>query len=104
MSTATIDPLAPHPDERRRLATVAALARAADDASAGLQRLVTLVADLLGYPQVRLNLVREQDQLTVAAAGLEPGEVTPLELSFCARAIRQPTQALVIGDVAADPR
>ncbi|MDO8185471.1 diguanylate cyclase [Conexibacter sp. JD483] len=104
MSTISIDHLAPGPDERRRLATVAALARAADDASDGLQRLVALVADLLGYPQVRLNLVREDDQLTVAAAGLEPGEVTPLETSFCARAIRPPAAALVIGDVAADPR
>lgn len=91
-------------EEQRRLAAVSAAVAAAEDASSGLQRLVTLVAHLLGYPEVRLNLVRDTVQVTVAAAGLDAGEITPRELSFCAQAILEPDRALVAGDTANDPR
>ncbi|MDW5592708.1 sensor domain-containing diguanylate cyclase [Conexibacter stalactiti] len=104
MSTMEIGQSVGASDEQRRLAAVSAAVAAAEEASSGLQRLVTLVAHLLGYPEVRLNLVRDTIQVTVAAAGLEAGEITPRELSFCAQAILAPDRVLVAGDTATDPR
>lgn len=91
-------------DEGRRLVAVQAAVAAAADAPSGLQRLVTLVAQLLGFPEARLTLVEEGATLTAVAAGAPAGDRSPREHSFCARAIEEPERVLVVTDAVEDPR
>jgi diguanylate cyclase (GGDEF)-like protein len=90
-------------DEGRRLAAVEAAAAAAAESSGGLQRLVTLVANLLGFPAARLTLVEAETTLTAVADGA-PCERVSREHSFCTQAIRDPEHVLVVPDALLDAR
>jgi diguanylate cyclase (GGDEF)-like protein len=91
-------------DEGRRLAAVGAAVAAAEAAPAGLQRLVTLVGQLLGFPEAQLNLIERHQTLIAVSVSDAAGSRVPREDSFCNEAIRTPGQVLVVSDALADDR
>lgn len=104
MSIAELDTLGASGDEQRRLAAARAATAAAGQSHGGLEQLVTLVARLLGYEHVSINLLHDTFQVTVAATTTDAGEVTPREQSICGHTILTPDTPTIIPDATQDPR
>ncbi|MEA3186961.1 MAG: hypothetical protein QOD99_791, partial [Chthoniobacter sp.] len=62
-----------------------------------------LAAQICGTPVALVSLIAADRQWFKAAVGTDLSE-TPLDISFCAHAIRQSGQMLIIPDAIADPR
>jgi PAS domain S-box-containing protein len=93
------------PADGDRLAAVRLLESAAVG-SRVLRRLTDLATHLLGVEAAQVSLVGEE-QTVLAASGrtaAHTGARTALTDSLCAVALEDPTQPLVVGDAAADPR
>ncbi|MEP7138070.1 MAG: GAF domain-containing protein [Caldimonas sp.] len=91
-------------DEREgaRQAALDALAvdRFADTAVNDIAR---MAADLCGTPVALVSMVDRDKQWFKARVGLATTE-TPREWAFCAHAIQDPTQVMVVEDTTRDPR
>jgi len=89
--------------EAARLFDVAELAefdRATEDL---LGAFVRVASDLVGAPICGVSLVGEHEQFFKALKGLQAGP-TPRDDAFCAHAILNPTEVMVVPDLQADPR
>ncbi|MEK0156248.1 GAF domain-containing sensor histidine kinase [Arthrobacter oryzae] len=71
-------------------------------AARALNFLVDLAAELCGVPFSAVNIVTTEQQVQLAAAGLEPG-LCAREDSMCAKVFQQ-GQTTVVPDASADPR
>ncbi len=90
-------------NEAARLLDVAdleAFDRVTDDL---LGAFIRVAADLVGVPICGVSLVGEHRQFFKALKGLEPGSL-PRDSSFCAHAILNPQEVMVVSDLRADPR
>ena len=91
------------PDEADRLAALRRLGILDTPDEERFDRLVRLAAASLGTPIALVSLVDRQRQWFKARVGLDATE-TPREMAFCAHAILEPTETLVVGDATHDPR
>ncbi|SHJ09459.1 diguanylate cyclase (GGDEF) domain-containing protein [Roseomonas rosea] len=64
---------------------------------------VRVASDLLGVPISGVSLVGEHEQFFKAIKGLHAG-ATPRDNAFCAHAILNPDEVMVVPDLAEDPR
>ncbi|MGG5809383.1 GGDEF domain-containing protein [Falsiroseomonas sp. CW058] len=90
-------------EEDRRIAALRSLAPAGTAGDPALADLAQLAAQVTGCPFATITLVERDTARCDAAFGLPPAAF-PRAASFCAEAIRQPAQPLVVPDAAADPR
>ncbi|RZM35903.1 MAG: diguanylate cyclase [Sphingomonas sp.] len=89
-------------DEKRRVATLHALALLDSEPEREFDALVALAAEMLGCPTALMTLV-DSDRLWIkAAAGSERGEISR-DIGMCAYTIEQEAP-LVIEDLGTDPR
>jgi signal transduction histidine kinase len=88
--------------ERERLATLHALGILDTPPEERFDRIARLAARLLGAPTALITFVDQDRQWFKARVGFDRPE-TPVEVSFCAHAIRE-TGPLVVPDARADPR
>lgn len=92
-------------EDKREIARQAALdalaiTRFADTA---LDDIARTAADICGTPVALVSLVDRDKQWFKARVGTETSE-TPREWAFCAHAIQDPTQVMVVEDASRDPR
>jgi diguanylate cyclase len=93
----------PTEHEKQRLATLAAQHLLDTPPDARFDSLVRLTADLFDVPIALVSLVDRDRQWFKSAVGLSACE-THRDYAFCAYAILQPDDVMVIEDAAADPR
>ena len=97
-------PAAPVPaDENERLAALIALDIIGTERTAEFSIFPTLAKGLCSTPIAAISLVDEDRQWFKASVGLDVSE-TPRDISFCAHAILNPTEALYVPDATKDPR
>ena len=97
-------PPAPLPtDEAERLAALRRLGILDTPDEERFDRLVRLASASIGTPVALVSLVDEHRQWFKARVGLDATE-TPREMAFCAHAINDPAETLVVPDATLDPR
>lgn len=101
MSNSYIPPLATNETERQQ-AVDRAIARA-PAVQKKLQKLVSQAAARFHTPMAALSIIDNQRQWFAATHGFDDPE-TPRAISFCAHAILDPDEVLVVGDATQDQR
>ena len=91
------------PDESERLADLRELGVLDTGADPDIDSLVDLAALVAGTRIALLSIVEEEEQVFKAAIGLE-AERTPRDISFCAHAILDGPEPMVVPDARADNR
>ena len=95
---------APLPEnEMARLTALRSYAVLDTACEANFDSLTRLAAELTGAPIALISLVDEQRQWVKSRCGLEITE-TPRDVAFCAHAILDPSQPLIVTDAAIDER
>lgn len=92
-----------HPQEADRIAALERLQILDTAAEQAYDELVELAANLAGTPIALVSLVDRERQWFKAHYGIDATE-TPRSMAFCAHAILEPEQPLVVPDATADPR
>ena len=92
-----------HPQEERRLALLRQYQILDTPADPDFDGLVRLAAAIAGTPIALVSLVDSKRQWFKARHGLDASE-TPRSVAFCAHAILDPTQPLVVEDATKDTR
>jgi diguanylate cyclase (GGDEF)-like protein len=94
-------PLPPH--EQERLAALRSYAVLDTQAEGSFDNLVRFAAKITGTPIALVSLIDGDRQWFKARVGLETAE-THRDLAFCAHAILNPHEALIVEDATRDPR
>jgi two-component system, sensor histidine kinase and response regulator len=95
---------APRPlDDEHRLGVLARYHPGADLGDEALDELVRVAAELCGTPIALVSLVGREHQDFAARTGLDRAG-SPRDEAFCAHAIVQPDEVMVVEDAAADER
>lgn len=89
--------------EAERLATLEDLRILDTPPDPGFDHLVTIASAYFGVPIALVSLIDRDRQWFKARVGLDPCQ-TPREQAFCAHAICQPDEVMVVEDARADPR
>lgn len=94
------------PDEAARLDELKSYAVLDTPAEAAFDDLVQLASRICGAPTALVNLIDHDRQWTKAGVGPDgaSGDELPRERSFCAHALSQPDQLLVVPDAQRDAR
>jgi diguanylate cyclase (GGDEF)-like protein len=90
-------------DEAERLVDVADISSFDEATEELLGAFMRLAGDLVGAPISGVSLVGGDEQFFLAIQGLNAAPV-PRDSSFCAHAILEPDQVMVVPDLQADPR
>ncbi|WP_458094080.1 sensor domain-containing phosphodiesterase [Roseomonas sp. WA12] len=90
-------------DEAERLLDVAEVARFDKVTQDLLGAFIRVASDLMGAPISGVSLVGESEQFFPAVKGLTAGH-TPRDNAFCAHAILNPQEVMVVPDLKEDPR
>lgn len=90
-------------NEAKRLNSLKLLQVLDTQAEESFDQLTRLAAAVCGAPISLVSLVDEDRQWFKARVGLDATE-TPREMAFCAHAILQPDEVLVVKDATEDPR
>jgi PAS domain S-box-containing protein len=90
-------------DEQKRLAALRSLRVLDTPSEAAFDALVLEAAHVCGTAIAVISLVDEHRQWFKSRLGLQVDE-TPREDAFCAHAIRNPGEIMIVSDAAADPR
>ncbi len=91
-------------DEAGRIAALHRYGILDTPAEEAFERWITLGNQLLDFPIVAINLIDERRSWTKAGCGLDQGEAHPRGESFCAVAISQRDDIMVVPDATLDPR
>lgn len=92
-----------HPDEQRRLQVLRDYAILDTAPEQALDELTQVAAIIAGTPIALISLVDEHRQWFKSRVGLDVSE-TPRELAFCAHAILNPTEVMLVQDASQDDR
>lgn len=103
MGQASAQPYPVPDDEDQRLEALERYGILDTEPEEAFADLVTLAAAICGTSTALLNLVDEDRQWSKARLGFDREE-TPREHSFCAHAIANPHEVMVVEDAADDPR
>lgn len=92
-----------HPDEEARLASLRALEILDTDPEEAFDELTALASDIAGVDIALVSLVDRDRQWFKSRRGLDVSQ-TPREAAFCAHAILNPDEPLIVPDATADQR
>ncbi|MDQ1077483.1 EAL domain-containing protein [Pseudoroseomonas cervicalis] len=92
------------PDEEARLHSLYCSGLLDTEADARFDTFTRLAARLLDVPIALFTLVDRYRQWFKSAQGFRQGDGTPRSIAFCAHALLQPGQPLIVEDATRDPR
>ena len=92
-----------HPHETQRLESLELLGILDTDPEYAFDSIVRLASSIAGTSIALVSLVDRSRQWFKAKCGIEARE-TPRDVAFCAHAILNPDEPLIVEDATADPR